>query len=395
MKINRYARLVVILTTVLFMSNVSRLIFSPLLVPLKDDLGFSQSRAGSLFLLIALGYSPGMLFSGYLTAWLRYRGTILFSLIFQGTGLLIASLSGSFSLMAAGLILIGMGSGAYPPSGNASIAAVIKPEKRGLAIAVHETGPNLGFLVAPLIVLSLFELIRWRGILLVLSCVNFLVALIYARYGLGGEARGQTPQFGRIKAVLKLPEAWLFFAMECIGLCVLQGVFTILPMFLVTVRNLDPDLVNKLVSLSRVSCVLMLVVSGFLVNMLGVRVVILSAFAVSGTATIFLGLTTGAPLIVSVIAQPALMAVVFPAALMILYTIGPPESQNVTFSLLVSFAVLISNGLLPAFFGWLGDRGLLPAGFAGLAALVFLCAFAIYKNRSFGQGVARRPGKLN
>jgi NNP family nitrate/nitrite transporter-like MFS transporter len=390
MKINRCAGLVVLLTGVLFMSNVSRLVFSPLLVPIKDELGFSQSRAGSLFLLIALGYSPGMLFSGYLNAWVRYRGTILFSLTFQGTGLLITALSGSFGFMAAGLILIGMGSGVYPPAGNASIAAVIKSEKRSLAIAVHETGPNLGLFAAPLVVLLLFDLIKWRGILLVLSCVNYLVALLYLRYGFGGETYGKTPRFGRIKAVLKLREAWLFFALECIGLCALQGVFTILPLFLVTARELDPVMVNKLVSLSRVSCVLMLVVSGFLVNALGPRRVILIAFVVSGAATIFLGLSTGTVLIVSVIVQPALMAAVFPAALMILYTIGPPESQTVTFSLLISFSVFISNGLMPSFFGWLGDRGQLPAGFTGLAVLVLACAFLIYRSRSFGAGMERR-----
>ncbi|MDR1625401.1 MAG: MFS transporter [Spirochaetia bacterium] len=392
MKVNRHAALVALLTLVLFMSNVSRVVFAPLLVPIMDELGFSQSRAGSLFLLIALGYAPGMFFSGCITARIRYRGAILFSLVFQGTGLLVTALGGSFPVMAAGLVLIGMGSGAYPPSGNASLAAVIRPEKRSLAMAVHEMGPNLGFLAAPLIVLALYGLVGWRGILLVLVCVNYLVALVYARQGFGGEAYGRTPRFGRLRAVLRLPEAWLCFALECVGLCALQGVFTILPMFLVTARGLEPDLVNKLVSLSRVSCILALAASGYLINIIGARAVIIAAFTVSGALTVCLGLATGTPLIVAVIAQPALMATVFPAALLILFTIGPPESQNVTFSLLISFAVLVSNGLLPTFFGWLGDHGILPAGFVGLAAAIFLCAFLIHKNRSFGAGVAKRGG---
>jgi NNP family nitrate/nitrite transporter-like MFS transporter len=392
MKINRCAGLVALLTLVIFMSNVSRLVFAPLLVPIKDEMGFSQSRAGSLFLLIALGYAPGMFFSGYITAWIRYRGTILFSLILQGTGLLVVALSGSFAIMAAGLVLIGMGSGAYPPSGNASLAAVIQPERRSLAVAIHEMGPNLGFFAAPLAVLALYKIVGWRGILLVLAGVNYFVAFVYARYGFGAEAYGRTPQLRRIRAVLKLPEAWLFFALECIGLCALQGVFTILPMFLVTARGLDPDLVNRMVSLSRVSCVLLLAVSGFIINAAGARAVIITAFLVSGALTVCLGFATGTALLLSVIAQPALMAVVFPAALLILFTIGPPESQNVTFSLLISFAVLIANGIMPTFFGWLGDHGILPAGFAGLAALIFLCAFLIHKNRSFGAHAVKRSG---
>ena len=390
MKANRHAGLVALLLLVFSLSNMSRLVFAPLLVPIRDEMGFSQSRAGSLFLLIALGYAPGMFFSGYITAWVRHRGTILLSLIFQAAGMLIAAVSSSFLIMAVGLFLLGMGSGAYLSSGNASLVAVIPPEKRSFAVAVHEMGPNLGFFAAPLVVLLLFDLIRWRGILIVLVCVNCLVTLLYARYGFGGEAYGQTPKPGRLKAVLKLPEAWLFFALETVGLCVLQGVFTILPMFLVITRGLDPGLVNKLVSASRVSCVAMLIVSGFLINAIGARAVILLAFTVSGALTVLLGVTTGTPLLAAVVAQPALIATVFPAAMLIFFTIGPPESQNVTFSFILSFAVLIANGLMPTFFGWLGDHGLLPAGFVGLAALVFLCAFLIYRNPSFGQNAVRR-----
>jgi NNP family nitrate/nitrite transporter-like MFS transporter len=291
--------------------------------------------------------------------------------------------------MAAGLVLVGIGSGIYPPSGNASITAVVKPEKRGLALAVHEMGPNLGFFAVPLIALALHGLLTWRGILLVIVCVNLSVALIYARYGFGAQACGHTPRFDRIKVLVKLPEVWFFFILECVALGALQGVFTILPMFLVTVRNLDPDLVNKLTSFSRISCILMLLVSGSLVNAIGVRAVILAAFIVSGIATIFMGITTGTALVVSVIIQPALMAAFFPAALMILSDIGPPESQNVTFSLVVSFAVFVGNGVVPIFFGWLGDLGIQSAGFVCLAVIILMCAFFIYRNRAFGAGTRK------
>jgi NNP family nitrate/nitrite transporter-like MFS transporter len=98
MKITRDARLVFLLMNVIFLSNVSRLIFSPLLVSIMSDLGFSQSRAAGLFLIIALGYSPGMLFSGYLAARIRHRGTILCSLIFEAAGLFLTAISGTFAL---------------------------------------------------------------------------------------------------------------------------------------------------------------------------------------------------------------------------------------------------------------------------------------------------------
>jgi NNP family nitrate/nitrite transporter-like MFS transporter len=335
--------------------------------------------------VIYLGYSSAMLLSGYLAARVRHRGCIILALVFSAAGLTIASLGGSFGFMALGLVFIGIGSGIYPPSGMASIAVVISPAKRGLALAVHEMGPNIAFFAAPLVALAFYERLGWRGILLVVVCLNLATALLYARRGYGGESYGKSPHFSRLKAVMKMREVWFIFMLFSVAQCTLQGLYTILPMFLVVTRGLDPDLVNKLVSVSRVSGVLLLPVSGTLVDMFGARRVILTVFVISGVATLFVGLTSGTALLVSVIAQAALMTAFYPAALMIITNIGPAESQNVTFSVIVSIAVFIGSGIMPMFFGWLGDKGVQSIGFFILSAVVLSSAFLVYRNRSFGQ----------
>jgi NNP family nitrate/nitrite transporter-like MFS transporter len=395
MKIPHSARLVGLLTTIIFLGMLSRLVFAPLLVHIKDEFDLSQSQAASVFLVIYLGYSSAMLLSGYLAARVRHRGCIIIALMCSAAGLTMAALSFSFAFMALGLGFIGIGSGIYPPSGMASIAAVISPAKRGLALSVHEMGPNIAFFAAPLVALFLYGRLGWRGILLVVVCLNLCAAFLYARRGSGGETFGKAPHFARLKAVIKMREVWFIFMLFSVAQCTLQGLYTILPMFLVVTRGLDPDFVNKLVSVSRISGVLLLPVSGTLVDMFGARRIILIVFTISGTATLFVGLTGGTALIISVIAQAALLTAFYPAALMIITNIGPAESQNVTFSVIISIAVFIGNGIMPMFFGWLGDKGVQSLGFFLLAAVVLVSAFFVYKNRAFGQKPISSGGSIH
>lgn len=384
MKFPRNARLVGLLTTIIFLSMLARLVFSPLMVYIMDEFSLSQSRAASAFLIIYLGYSPGMFFSGYLAARIRHRGCIILGLIFNAAGLCLAALSGGFGFMSVGLFLIGAGSGIYPPSGMASIAAVVSPERRGLAIAIHEMGPNLAFFAAPLAALFFYNRLGWRGILLIVVCINLAVVLLYTRRGYGGDSCGQTPRLSRLKAVVKLPEVWFMFMLFTVAQSTLQGLFTILPMYLVIGRGFDVEIANRILSISRISGILLLPVSGVLVDLFGARRVILTVFGISGIATFFVGFTSGNALLVSIIAQSAVLTAFYPAALMIITRLGPEDSRNVTFSAIISIAVFIGNGIMPLFFGWLGDRGVQFIGFYVLAAIVLFSTFLVYRSRTLG-----------
>jgi NNP family nitrate/nitrite transporter-like MFS transporter len=388
MKFPRSARLVGLLTSVIFLNMLARLVFSPLMVYIMDEFSLSQSRAASAFLVIYLGYSPGMFFSGYLAARIRHRGCIILALIFNAAGLCLAALSGGFSLMASGLFLIGVGSGIYPPSGMASIAEVVSPARRGLAIAIHEMGPNLAFFAAPLTALAFYSRLGWRGILLIVVCVDLAVILLYTRRGYGGDSCGQTPRLSRLKAVVKMPEVWFMFMLFTVAQCTLQGLFTILPLYLIIGRGFDAEITNRILSISRISGILLLPVSGALVDFFGARRVILTVFGISGIATFFVGFTSGNALLASVIAQSAVLTAFYPAALMIITGLGPQESRNVTFSAIISIAVFIGNGIMPMFFGWLGDKGIQFIGFYVLSAIVLFTTFLIYRNRGFGNAIS-------
>ncbi|MFQ3621497.1 MAG: MFS transporter, partial [Spirochaetales bacterium] len=357
MNVSRNIRMLILLLCILFLSMLSRLIFSPLLVFIQQDLSLTGKEAGSIFFLLTAGYSPGMLSSGFFSARFRHRGTILLALGFMAAGTFLVALCGSFATMVVGLLILGFGTGLYPPSGIASITGSIDPQKTGKALAVHELGPAFAFVAAPLLVVALYPYMGWRFILGCIALVNLVVAVLYSRYGCGGEEYGQTPRFSNLRVVWKDPLLWFCLLLFCVALSAMQGLYSILPFYLITNKNLEPTAVNLLVGLSRITGILTLLISGYLVDGLGARRVLMIAFAVSGVSTLGIMGGTGTLLNFFVVLQPALLSAFFPAGLLVLSRIGPPEIQNVTLSFVISFAVLFGNGIVPTLFGWLLDSG--------------------------------------
>ena len=109
------------LAGIVFLNLLVRVIFSPLLLTIENDLGITPSQASGFFLFISLGYVSTMLISGCISAKLSHRTTILISIISTGLALLLISRNISLNGMRIALILLGMSCGLYLPSGIAVI----------------------------------------------------------------------------------------------------------------------------------------------------------------------------------------------------------------------------------------------------------------------------------
>ena len=76
-----------------FLNVVSRIILAPLMPTVEIDLHIGHGEAGSVFLSIALGFSAGLLGSGFLSSRFTHRRTIILSSLTVGGSLLAISLS--------------------------------------------------------------------------------------------------------------------------------------------------------------------------------------------------------------------------------------------------------------------------------------------------------------
>lgn len=363
---------VLILAVMAFFSMYARTVLSPLLVPIQLDLGIGPARATRLFLPLSILYSLAMLFSGFLVERIEHRTNISLSITVLGLGLLVLSVSRSFRMMAIAFGMIGAGAGVYVPSGVSTVTALVDDRIRGKAVSFHELGPNSSFVVAPLVVAALGSIGGWRLVPAASGALAILCAVLFARTAVGGRFHGQRPRLDNVGALVRKPELWILTAYFALAASSTLGVYSILPTYLVRVHGLEQQLVNLLLSLSRISGIAMVFLSGILVDRFGSRRLITGVLAITGTLTIGLGAFSGSILVVLVFLQPVVISAFFPAAIHAVADLGDPSLRNVAVSVMIPMVNLVSTGLFPSLMGYLTEQGTVALGFIVLGALVLV-----------------------
>jgi MFS transporter, NNP family, nitrate/nitrite transporter len=363
---------VTFLATMIFFSMYARLLVAPLLVFIQEDLGVGPARATRLFLPLSVAYALAMLGSGHLAERFFHRRTIAASALIIGVGLIIAAFSHSFHGLYVAFTLVGAGAGLYPPSGVAAVTSLVDDHIRGRAIAIHEAGPNVAFVVAPLVVSVGTMVADWRWVAGVSGLAAIVTGLLFDRHAVAGRFPGERVRLHNLKPIMKKRAFWAIFIFFSLAASATIGVYSILPTFLVRVEGMAVGPVNTLLSLSRVSGIGMLFVAGVLVDRIGVARLIGMVFLITGVLTITIGALRGTPMLIGIFLQPVAIAAFFPAAVSAMADLGPARVRNVAVSIIIPGVNIISNGVFPSVMGILTEQGTVRSGFIGLGALMLV-----------------------
>ncbi|HTN71688.1 MAG TPA: MFS transporter, partial [Methylomirabilota bacterium] len=239
------------LALIFFINFVGRMILSPLLPTIKNELTLSHSQAGSFFFLMSAGYVTGLLGSGFFASRTSHKITIVVSSVGVGFALLGISASGGLWTMRAGLFGVGLTAGLYIPSAIATITSLIEQPRWGKAIAIHELAPNLAFFAAPFIAQGFLAWANWRMALSSIGVASLIVGLAYYRFGRGAEFPGESPASNAFATLIHLPAFWLMLVLFGIGVSTTIGVYSMLPLYLVSDRHLQQSWANTVVAVSR------------------------------------------------------------------------------------------------------------------------------------------------
>jgi len=256
---------------------------------------------------------------------------------------------------------------------------------RSTAFSFHEIGPNLALLLSPLLVLAMEPWIGWRGVLVWMAAVCGLASLAFLRWGAADSGIGAAPDLRTIGTILSLRGTLVGMVILSATLAALQGVYSILPAYLVIEYSLSPQYVNFLVTASRIASVLLLLRAGAVINHFGRRQTIIWVLLFSSIFTALIGLVQGTLVSIIVIIQPALLAVLVPALLSSVAEIGEIRYQNITYSVVISVGVSVGVGVTPALLGFFGDLGLGWVGFLALAGYMVSAALFLLATPDFGR----------
>lgn len=365
-----------LMTGIFYLNFISRIILAPLMPTIERDLGIGHTQAGSLFLLISLGYFASLMGSGFISSKFTHRKTIILSSTVLGAALIGVSFTNTIWGIRGGCIAMGLAAGLYLPSGISTLTAMVRPKDWGKAIAVHELAPNISFLSAPLLSEMLLLWFSWRNILALFGLAALCIGLAFARLGRGGDFVGEPPSPANLKILLQEHSFWIMIVFFSMGISGSLGIYAMLPLFLVSDRGMTRAVANYIVALSRVLALGVAFVAGIVTDKLGPKAALGSVFLITGFLTLVLGVVPRPWVILFVFLQPLIAVCFFPPGFAALSKIGPPRVRNIAVSFTVPVGFLVGGGVIPTGIGILGDKGWFGWGIS-LAGMVIMGGFLL------------------
>ncbi|MDJ0808592.1 MAG: MFS transporter [Desulfobacterales bacterium] len=367
---------ILILTSIFFLNFMARIIMAPLLPVIRDDLALDHSGAGRFFLLLSCGYFVALLGSGHLAGRMAHRRVIILSCVGVGLALMGIAVAPTLAGVYGGLVGLGLAAGIYLPSGIASITDRVGAAHWGKALAVHELAPNSAFLLAPLVVEAALGVMGWRSLLMLLGVAAVVLAGFFGWRGHGADFCGAIPDRRAMAAIAARPAVWLMMLLFGIGIAGTLGLYSMLPLFLVSAHGMERQWANGLLAFSRVGALAAAWCGGWAADRFGSRRTIQTVFLFSGLLIMALGVLRGPWLTVAVFCQPVLAVCFFPAGFSLLSRFGTRRNQNIMIAVTIPMAFLIGGGGVPLLLGWMGDANAFGRAFMLIGLATMLAAGA-------------------
>lgn len=368
---------IMFLVGIFMLTFLSRIILAPLLPAVEKSLGISHAQSGALFLYVSLGYFVSLFSSGLVSSRIGHRHTIIISALAVGLVMIGLTQAASLAVLNLGAFFIGLAGGLYLPSGIATLTDLVSPRHWGKALAVHELAPNLGLFSGPLIAEGLLRVSSWQGVLGWLGLASLVLGVVFWRWGKGGGFPGQAPNPANLKRLITDTRSWVLMALFSLGIGGSLGVYTMLPLYLVTEHGLELATANFLVGFSRLLGVAASFLAGWASDRIGPRASLAGVFALTGLSTIVLGILPPPWLMVALFVQPVMAVCFFPAGFAALAEMSDPSLRSLTVSVVVPMGFVLGGGAIPAGIGWMGEQasfqmGISLAGFLILAGVLLL-----------------------
>jgi NNP family nitrate/nitrite transporter-like MFS transporter len=346
-----------ILTSIFFINFVSRIILAPLTPRIETDLNLTHSDAGTLFFMISLGYFITLIGSGFVSSRFNHKRTIIISNTALGFALIGTAFCEGPWTMRLGLFTLGMATGLYLPSGIATLMSIVPMRHWGKALAIHELAPNISFVAAPLICEAVLIWFSWRTVFLLIGFVALIMSPVFVGYRRGEQFKGEAPSFVSFRQLFGHLSVWVMVLLFSLGVISTMGIYTMLPLYLVTDHAIDRNLANTLIALSRIAGVVMAFVGGWATDRIGPRQTLRIVLLLTGLITFLLGIAPRSLILYVVFLQPLVAVCFFPAGFAALSLVVSAKLRSIAVSLIIPLAIVIGAGLAPIFIGWIGDMG--------------------------------------
>ena len=159
-----------------FVSHFFQLALPPLYPILKDELGVSYAALGLLssifFAASGLSQTP----IGFLVDRIGARRVLISGIALLGAAHLLMGVLQSYPAFVVLAVVGGLGNAVFHPADYAILTASVSQGRLGRAYSVHTLGGNIGWIVAPAIMIALATLLGWEMALIVIGTGGLALA---------------------------------------------------------------------------------------------------------------------------------------------------------------------------------------------------------------------------
>jgi MFS transporter, FSR family, fosmidomycin resistance protein len=361
-----------------------------LLLPLiGNELGLSYSEIGAIltcqYLAGAISNVPGGMVVDMVG-----RKTLLMalSLLWVGVPYLLMGFTHAYWLLLICSALIGIGNNLWHPAAIPLLAQRF-PDRRGLAVAFHGMGGNIGDALAPLAAGLMLTILSWRNVVIINVIPALIVSLLILIYlGRSSEQKEKSGEkSSRIKAadallalktLLKNRTVVMMSTSSAFRSMTQTALLTFLPIFLANQMGYSPVWIGGCMFALQAAGFIAAPIAGHLSDRMGRRRIIMSSMAMTAIVLLlmaFVGRSTAFVLFISFL---GFFLFAIRAVMQAWLLDATPRNMGGTSIGILFGTQAIGAAIGPALGGILADWYGLTATFYFLAFTIIIANFLIY-----------------
>ena len=159
------------------LSHLYMLSLPPLFIYVRDDLNVSFVSLG--LCVTAYAVTTGLMQTpmGFLVNRIGGGKVLAGGLFLNAAAIAAVSLTTEYWQIIALMFVAGIGSSVFHPADYSILGSRVGADRLGRALATHALGGNLGFVIAPPLVVALAAMFGWRNALLIVGGVGMVLAV--------------------------------------------------------------------------------------------------------------------------------------------------------------------------------------------------------------------------
>ena len=361
-----------------YVSFSCRTIIAPIMPVIEDELAISHTLAGNVFLFLSLGYTVSLLVSGILSPRIGYKRSILSGFFVLMIAIFSLKFTHSYFYLIFIAIFIGLGAGVYLPSAIPLLTSIFRYDQWGRAIAFHETAASFSIFSIPIITGLMLHFFYWRNLFFLLAFAIFVMGIAFWTFS--PDIRPKRESTTGFLLVLRRKDFWNIAILWVFAASNGLGLYNMIPLFLVKEGGMVLETANTIFGVSRIGGFLMAILSGFLVDLYGVKKILFLILVVTGVSTVSLSIAPpGSILIVTLIVQATFSTGFFPVTLVAISKITEIDERSSFTGATIAIGVIFGLGLTPFLLGAAADKWSFHAGIFILGLLTVISCFLIGK----------------